>query len=334
MTVSTRTAPPPRQTVDDPILAMFPGQGSQRAGMAAHLLERHGGIAGPIFATADAVAGFGLTELCVSGAKAELTRTEVTQLAVVATSIAAWEVLRASGFRPAAVAGHSLGEFSALVAAQVLSLEAALALVARRGELMARVARSSDGGMLAVIGLGHEVVERLCAERRVPGVAEVANYNDPRQVVVSGHRDALAEVAEAATAAGAEKVVMLEVGAPFHSSLMAEIEVEFAAELARYPFGQAEIPVISSVTGTRLGDGAQARQVLRTQLAQPVRWTGVLGTAGELGFADFVEIGPGRVLTGFVKNTFEGFPVSSTGDDRRLDGAIRAIRKVQERNQS
>ncbi|MEU4417026.1 ACP S-malonyltransferase [Nocardia salmonicida] len=323
-----------RQVISKPTLAMFPGQGSQRAGMAAHLLQRHGEIAGPIFAAADAVSGLELTQLCVAGTKAELTRTEVTQPAVVATSIAAWEVLRAAGFSPAAVAGHSLGEFGALVAARVLSLDAALALVVRRGALMGRVADRVEGGMLAVVGLEHAVVERLCAECGAGGVAEVANYNDPQQVVVSGHRHVLTEVAGAAGVAGADKVVMLEVGAPFHSSLMAEVEAEFMAELDRHRFGPPRIPVISSVTGALLSDGEQARQELGRQLARPVRWTEVLRTASGAGCIDFIEVGPGRVLTGFVKNTFEGFPVSSTGDDRRLTGAIQAIRTVQERTRS
>ncbi|NEW34724.1 ACP S-malonyltransferase [Nocardia cyriacigeorgica] len=324
--------PEQTRTTTAPTVAMFPGQGSQRAGMAAHLLESHADTTTPVFAAADEAAGFGLTELCVSGTKEQLTPTEITQLAVVATSLATWEVLRAHNFRPVAVAGHSLGEFSALVAAGVLDLASAFALVRRRGELMARVAANTEGGMLAVVGLPSATVERLCAERDGTGVAEVANYNDPNQTVVSGHTAALEQVAAAATEAGAQKVVFLEVGAAFHCSLMADIEAEFAEELAAQNFSSPRLPVISSVTGESLTDGAAARIVLRRQLSRPVRWTEVLRTAEHAGPVRFAEIGPGRVLTGFVKNTFADRPVFSTGDARRIDAAIKQI-TTQERNQ-
>ncbi|WP_306364888.1 ACP S-malonyltransferase [Nocardia sp. CC227C] len=323
-TMTSATVPPPAPGAAS--LAMFPGQGSQRAGMAAHLLEHHPGAAEPIFRAADAAAGIELSRLCVTGVKGDLTRTDITQPAVLATSLATWEVLRTAGFRPAAVAGHSLGEFTALVAAGVLTLESAFALVRRRGELMARVAERTDGGMLAVIGLPAAAVERACAERGGAGVAEVANYNDARQTVVSGHRAALDEVAEAVRTAGAEKVVLLEVGAPFHCSLMAEIEAEFADELARHTFGPARLPVISSVTGAALASGADARGLLRRQLACPVRWTDVLAAAERYGATAYLEVGPGRVLTGFAKRTVENRTVLSTGDARRIDAAIREIR--------
>ncbi|NEW25485.1 ACP S-malonyltransferase [Nocardia cyriacigeorgica] len=315
-----------------PTMAMFPGQGSQRAGMAAHLIDNHAATVKPIFAAADEAAGFELTELCVSGTKEQLTRTEVTQLAVVATSLATWEVLRANDFRPAMVAGHSLGEFSALVAAGVLDPADAFALVRRRGELMAEVAGSTDGGMLAVVGVPSATVERLCAERDGSGVAEVANYNDPNQTVVSGHTAALEQVAAAATDAGAQKVVFLEVGAAFHCSLMAGIEDEFAEELAARPFATPQIPVISSVTGEFLTDSADIRTMLRRQLSRPVRWTDVLRSAEHAGPVRFAEIGPGRVLTGFVKNTFDDRPVFSTGDARRIGAAIAQF-TTKERNQ-
>ncbi|WP_306357738.1 MULTISPECIES: ACP S-malonyltransferase [unclassified Nocardia] len=307
-------------------LAMFPGQGSQRAGMAAHLLEHHPTVAEPIFRAADAAAGFELTRLCVSGGKGDLTRTDITQPAVLATSLATWEILRAEGFRPRAVAGHSLGEFTALVAAGVLSMDSAFALVRRRGELMARVAERTEGGMLAVIGLPAAAVERACAEHTGTGVAEVANYNDADQTVVSGHRAALAEVAGAVRAAGAQKVVLLEVGAPFHCSLMSAAEAEFADELARHNFGPARLPVISSVTGAVLASGADARGLLRRQLACPVRWTEVLAAAERHGATAYLEVGPGRVLTGFAKHTVDNRTVLSTGDARRIDAAIREIR--------
>lgn len=318
------TVGPLARSVQDE-LGMFPGQGSQRAGMAAHLLDRYEEFAKPIFALADTVAEFSLTELCVSGAKKELTRTEVTQLAVMATSLATWEVLSASGYQPTAVAGHSLGEFAALVAAGVLAPEDAFSLVRRRGELMAQVADQTSGAMLAVVGLHPETVEKLCASMTVAGVAEVSNYNDEQQTVVSGHREALDDVAAAAKDAGAERCLNLDVGAPFHCSLMGDIEREFAAELDRHDFFDPERPVISSVTGTPLAGSSDAKSLLRQQLSGPVRWVDVLRRARKEGISQFTEIGPGRVLTGFVKNSFPGYAVYSTGDARRIDTVIRNI---------
>ncbi|OLF15013.1 ACP S-malonyltransferase [Actinophytocola xanthii] len=302
---------------------MFPGQGSQRAGMAAHLLARYPDLTRPVFEFADETAGFALTQLCVDGGKQDLTRTDVTQLAVFATSLATWSVLTAHRYRPAAVAGHSLGELTALAAAGVLTIPAAFALVRRRGELMARVAERTSGAMVAVVGLDATTVEKLCADTRVPGVVEVANFNDFRQTVVSGHREAVTDLARACTAAGADKVVQLEVGAPFHCSLMAEIDDEFASALGACSFAPPSIPVISSVTGARLSIGEEAKSSLRRQLAGPVRWVDVLRTADEAGWTRFTEIGPGRVLTGFARSTFPDYPVRSTGDERRIEAVIR-----------
>lgn len=307
--------------LEGPILGMFPGQGSQRPGMATALRADHQEAAA-VFATADAVLGQPISQLCSTGGEEELQRTDITQPAVVATSLAIWDVLRARGFEPAAVAGHSLGEFAALAAAGVLTYEQALLLVARRGELMARVGESVPGAMLAIIGLSAERVEELCEQ--APG-AEVANYNEPEQTVISGTATAIAEVETAALAAGAQKCVRLKVGAPFHCSLMDAIAADFGAELDRQPFADPRMTVISSVTAAPLRSGAEARILLRRQLSGSVQWVGTVRAALDGGSTTLVEIGPGRALTGFAKRIAPEAQTLGTGNPKNLAAVLAAL---------
>ncbi len=304
-------------------LAMFPGQGSQRPGMATHLLREHP-AARRLFNTADAVLGLPLAEICVSGTEEELARTEITQPAIVATSLAVWEVLYEHGYRPAVVAGHSLGEYAALVAAGVLPLDSALQLVQLRGRLMAEVAAQVPGAMAAVLGLSSEQVLATCSQSRQLGAVEVANFNEPLQTVVSGQAAAVQEVGRAALAAGADKVVTLNVGAPFHCSLMQPIEDEFTAELARHEFADPALPVISSVTGEYIRSGANAKALLRRQLTGAVRWVDVIRRADGHPVTAYAEIGPGRVLSGLARRTLPDAKTHSTGDQRRLDALLAA----------
>jgi [acyl-carrier-protein] S-malonyltransferase len=300
-------------------LAMFPGQGSQRAGMARHLLDSHGS-ARLLFARADEILDLPLSRICVTGGAGELGRTEITQPAIVTTSLAVWEVLRSAGYRPAAAAGHSLGEFPALVAAGVLSLESALELVRLRGRLMGDVAREVPGAMAAVLGLPAEEVQAVCAGAQGLGLGlvQVANYNEPLQTVISGHAYAVEVAGKAALEAGAGQVVPLDVGAPFHCSLMSAVEEEFTAALAAHPFADPVLPLISSVTGTYVRTGEEARKLLRRQLTGPVRWVEVLRTAARHPVSAYTEIGPGRVLSGLARRTLGEVLTRSTGDPRRL----------------
>jgi [acyl-carrier-protein] S-malonyltransferase len=287
--------------------------------MARELLDRYPAAAGPVFELADDVLRLPLRRLCVSGTAAELRRTEVTQPAVVATSLAVLAVLGDRGFVPASLAGHSLGEYTALCAAGVLTAESALRLVRRRGELMAEVGDRLPGAMTAIIGLPADAVEGLCA--RVAG-AEVANYNEPAQTVVSGARASVARVAGAAVTAGAERVVPLPVSAPFHCSLMAGIEAEFAAELDRHHFGEPTAPVLSAVTAGYVRTGQQARRLLRRQLTAPVRWTGTVLLAAADGADTLVETGPGRVLAGFARRIVPELPVHGAGNARAIESLL------------
>jgi [acyl-carrier-protein] S-malonyltransferase len=298
-------------------LAMFPGQGSQRPGMAQHLLDTYPS-ARRLFAEADEILGRPLSQICVTGSAAELARTEITQPAIAATSLAVWELLWAEGYRPAATAGHSLGEYPALVAGGVLSLESALELVQLRGRLMGDVAREVPGAMAAVLGLPADQVREACTSTAGIGLVQVANYNEPLQTVISGHAHAVEVAGKTALDAGADQVVPLKVGAPFHCSLMTAVEEEFTEALAAQPFADPVLPVISSVTGTYVRSGEEARELLRRQLTGPVRWVEVLRTAAQRPVGAYTEIGPGRVLSGLARRTLGEVRTRSTGDPRRL----------------
>lgn len=306
-------------------LAMFTGQGSQRPGMAGHLLDTYPS-AQRLFARADEILGLPLSQICVTGSAEELARTEITQPAIATTCLAIWDLLQAAGYRPAATAGHSLGEYPALVAAGVLQLEAALELVQLRGRLMGDVAREVPGAMAAVMGLPADQVLAACDKAQDVGVVEIANYNEPLQTVISGHARAVAEAGRAALDAGADRVAPLAVGAPFHCSLMGAVEEEFTEALAAQPFADPALPVISSVTGTYISSGEEARELLRRQLTGPVRWVEVLRTAAQHPVSAYTEIGPGRVLSGLARRTLgEEVSIRSTGDPRRLTALYGAL---------
>ncbi|WP_082975248.1 ACP S-malonyltransferase [Mycobacterium sp. E3247] len=305
-------------------LAMFTGQGSQRPGMASHLLDTYP-PAQQLFAHADEILGLPMSQICVTGSAEELARTEITQPAIATTSLAIWDLLRAAGYRPAVIAGHSLGEYPALVAAGVLSLESALELVRLRGQLMGDVAREVPGAMAAIMGLPADKVLAACRSADDVGVVEVANYNEPLQTVISGHARAVAEVSRAALDADAERVAPLDVGAPFHCSLMAAVKERFTEALAAKRFADPTLPVISSVTGTYVRSGEEARELLRGQLTGPVRWVDVLRTAAKHPVSAYTEIGPGRVLSGLARRTLGEVCIRSTGDPRRLTALYREL---------
>lgn len=308
---------------------VFPGQGSQRVAMSAHLIERYPLIAGPVLAEADRVLGLPLAELCASGSAQELARTEVAQPAILATSLATLAVLRERGLEPAAVAGHSLGEYTALVAAGVLTTESALLLVRERGRLMATVGATTPGAMAAIVGLPGEQVKELCRAGAAHGVVEVANYNEPKQTVISGRVAAVEEVVGLAVAAGAERAARLDVSAPFHCSLMEAIEEEFAAEVARHSFRPPRTRFISSVSGRGVADPERIRELLCSQLVEPVLWTQVLEAAGS-GFSEQIEVGPGRVLSGLANRAGTGLRTRSTNDARRLAAVAVSLSFLQE----
>lgn len=263
---------------------VFPGQGSQR-GMGADFVQRRPDLVDTYYRAADDLLGFPLSRLCHEGPAEALRDTAVTQPAVFLTEIVVLDVLRAHDVVPDVVAGHSLGEYAAAVCADALSWQDALRLVRLRGRLMAEVNERVPGAMAAVVGLDLPTVRALCAQAAADTgqVLEVANDNEPAQTVVSGQTEAVRALADAAKEAGARRVVPLGVGAPFHCSLMRDIEEEFAEALAAVDFRAPSVPMVSSVTGAPVTSAEEVVAALRTQLSAPVLWTGTVRTLAGLG---------------------------------------------------
>jgi [acyl-carrier-protein] S-malonyltransferase len=282
---------------------VFPGQGSQKVGMGLSLCEAHPWLREQFFDRADDLLGFPLSRLCFEGPEAELTRTENAQPALLLVSVAALELLRQRGVEPAAVAGHSLGEYSALVAAGALTFEDALRTVRRRGELMASVGDQVQGGMAAVMGLPPEEVEAACRDAADTGVVQVANYNSSEQSVISGERAAVERAAALAKERGAGRVVTLSVSAPFHCSLMQPLREEMARVLSRLEIQPPRVPVIANVTADYVRTPEEIRAALTDQVSGAVRWTETLHRLAVQGSTRIIEVGPGRVLTGLAKRT-------------------------------
>ena len=306
---------------------LFPGQGSQKVGMGKDLVERDPHLR-DFFARADEVLGFGLTKLCFEGPDAELVQTQNTQPAIFVVSMAILDVLRKAGIAPQAAAGHSLGEYGALVSAGVLEFEDALRLVRRRGELMAGVNARTPGAMAAIIGLPGEAVAEACRKAAAEGlgVVEPANYNTPQQTVISGQEAAVVRAMALAQEAKAEKVVRLQVGAPFHCSLMSALQDEFAATLERYTFRDPKFPVVANVTGDYVRTADAVKDALRRQVAGAVRWTDSINRLAADGFDTFVEVGPGRTLVGLGRQIQPDKTGLSTGDAKRLDAVIAQLK--------
>jgi [acyl-carrier-protein] S-malonyltransferase len=306
---------------------LFPGQGSQKVGMGKDLAERHPHLR-EFFARADEVLGFPLTRLCFEGPDSDLVQTQNTQPAIFVVSMAILDVLRRAGVKAEAAAGHSLGEYGALVCAGVLEFEDALRLVRRRGELMAGVNARTPGAMAAVIGLASEAVAEACrkAQAEAGGVVEPANFNTPQQTVISGQEAAVERAMALARESGAEKVVRLQVGAPFHCSLMSALQDEFAATLERYGFRDPQIPVVANVSGDYVRTAAAVKDALRRQVAGAVRWTDSINRLAADGFDTFVEVGPGRTLVGLGRQIQPELTGHSTGDAKRLDALVSQLK--------
>lgn len=311
----------------DRIGFVFPGQGSQRVGMGLDLAQEHPALVDTYYRAADEILGLPLSRLCWEGPAESLRDTSVTQPAVFLTSLCTWEALRPHGLAPGVVAGHSLGEYTALVTAGVLEWTDALRLVRLRGRLMAGVNARVPGAMAAVLGLPIADVERICAEAvtATGQVVEIANDNEPAQVVVSGQADAVHWAMAAAKDAGARRAVPLDVGAPFHCSLMSEIEDEFAAALEEVTFRDPVVETISSVTAAPVTSGAAARQVLRRQLTGRVRWTDTVGRMAAAGVGRFIEIGPGKVLGGLCRRIAPKARVYATFDSQQCASTLDAL---------
>jgi [acyl-carrier-protein] S-malonyltransferase len=280
---------------------LFPGQGSQRVGMGADLLRARPDLFDHFLEQADAAAGLPIRERCLEGPIEELTRTDVAQPALFALSLALDRLARESGLKPDFVAGHSLGEYTAAVAAGALDPQAGMELVALRGRLMAGSQSERPGGMAAIIGLTADEVQALCRTASATGTVAPANLNSPQQIVVSGEEAAVQKLLELAEEAGAKKAVRLQVGAAFHSVLMEPVQRQMAEAMDGLTWSDPEIPLVANASGAVVRTGDEVRRALVAQIASPVLWVDCVKTLGGEGCTRFLELGPGRVLGGLVR---------------------------------
>lgn len=286
------------------IALLFPGQGAQYIGMGRDFYEASP-AARETFEQADAALGFGLSDICFNGSAERLEDTSICQPAILVTSIAVLRAVREkhgqNALQAEAAAGLSLGEYTALVAADALDFVDAVRLVHKRGAYMQEAAVKRPGSMAAIIGLADEVVQEICAEASAHGIVVAANLNCPGQVVVSGEKPAVAAVCDLAQKRGARSATPLKVSGAFHSPLMQEAQERLAAELVATTFKEAKIPVIANVTADYVREPQQIRELLRRQVTSPVYWGRSIQRLIADGFDTFYEVGPGKVLTGLMK---------------------------------
>ena len=304
---------------------VFPGQGSQQVGMGRALCEAFA-ESREVFAEADAALGFSLSGLCFEGPESELQLTANTQPAILATSIAALRPLVARGVWPDWVAGHSLGEYSALVAAGSLSLADALGTVRRRGQYMQEAVPVGSGAMAAILGLELSAIEAACREAAQAEVVSPANVNAPGQVVIAGHKGAVERASALCKAKGAKRAVPLPVSAPFHCALMQPAQERLAPELAATHFGDPVPPLVNNVDAEVVRDGASCRAGLLRQVSSSVRWQESVERLVREGVTTFVEVGPGNVLSGLVRKLAKGARTLNVDAPDSLETTVAALR--------
>ena len=306
------------------IAFLFPGQGSQSVGMGRAFSETSG-AAKRVFEEANDALGFDLRRVMFEGPEAELALTANTQPAVLTASVAAAAACAERGVTPALAAGHSLGEYSAFVVAGALRLADAVRAVRRRGELMQAAVPVGTGAMAAIMGVAADVVEKVCADAAQGDVVEIANVNSELQIVIAGHRAAVERAVALARERGGRKSVLLPVSAPFHCALMAPAAEGLATALARVPVSDPTIPVVRNVDGDVTRHAPDVVPFLLRQVASPVRWTDCVRRLVAEGATAFVEVGPGRVLTGLVKRIVEDGRAVSVEDPAGLDKALATL---------
>jgi len=302
----------------------FPGQGSQAVGMGRGFYEASA-AAKRVFDEANDALGMDLRSVMFEGPEADLALTATTQPAVLTASVAAAAACAERGLVPALAAGHSLGEYSALVVAGALSLADAVRVVRRRGEFMQEAVPVGSGAMAAVMGVGLDVVEQVCADAAKGEVVDIANVNSAQQIVIAGHKTAVERAVALAKDRGGRKSVLLPVSAPFHCALMSPAADRLAVELGKITVRDPKIPVVRNVDGGVTRTAADVVPFLLRQVASPVRWTECVQRLHAEGARAFVEVGPGRVLTGLAKRIVDDAPAFSVEDPGGLDKALAAL---------
>ena len=286
---------------------VFPGQGSQFSGMGKDLYDRYK-VAKTLFKSANEILGFDITRILFEGSKEDLQQTRVTQPAIYIHSVIMSKVM-GDKFRPDALAGHSLGEYSALTAAGTISFDSGLKLVSQRAEAMQKACDREDGTMAAILGLEDEKVVEICDQ--IEGLVVAANFNCPGQLVISGGTDAIASACEIMKSSGAKRALVLPVGGAFHSPLMEPARIELANAIENTDFASPICPVFQNVVANAVTDPLAIKKNLVDQLTAPVRWTQSVEKMVALGVNHFIEVGPGKVLQGLIRKINPQTKVSS-----------------------
>ncbi len=300
------------------IAFLYPGQGSHRVGMGAEILEAHPEVMEGCFKAAQDASGLDIRTLCLEGPMEELTRTEVAQPALFAVSMAMTELAREAGVQADYVAGHSLGEYTAAVAAGCLSAADGIVLVSERGRRMEAIQSQRPGAMGAVIGLPSEQVDELCETARAEGIVAPANLNTPKQTVVSGEEDAVEKLLELAKEAGAEKAIRLRAGAAFHSELMEPVQSALTETMGGLEWQDPHPPLVCNASAQVVDSAEGVRAALTAQITSPVLWAACVRTLLDAGVTSFLELGSGRVLGGLVRQIEPEVEVLSADSPKKL----------------
>ncbi len=300
-----------------PIAFLFPGQGSQAVGMGKELADHHA-VARQTFEEADEALGYKLSQVCFEGPEEKLKLTEITQPAILTASVAAWRVLREKGLTPDYVAGHSLGEYSAHVAAGTLPFSDAVRTVRNRGKYMQEAVPVGVGAMAAILGMAPDKVIEIAREAANGEVCQAANINSPEQIVISGHAGAVDRAMQLATKGGAKKAVSLPVSAPFHCALMQPAQDLLAVDLRALTFQNPSCPLVCNADAVAITSGDIARDALIRQVTGAVRWNESMRRLIEKGTGLFIEVGPGKVLWGLMRQIDRSKTCLSVGDEASL----------------
>ena len=309
------------------IAFLFPGQGSQAVGMSKELAEHHA-VARRVFEEADDALGYKLSQLCFEGPEEQLRLTEVTQPAILTASVAAWRVLEEKGLKPAFVAGHSLGEYSAHVAAGTLNFADAVRTVRQRGKYMQEAVPVGVGAMAAILGMEIERVGAVCGDAAQGEVCEPANINSTEQIVISGNTGAVERAAKLASERGAKRAIMLPVSAPFHCSLMKPAQDRLAVDLAALAFQKPRIPVACNVDAKLVEDAERSRDALVRQVTGSVKWAQSMRLLIAKGVERFVELGPGKVLCGLMRQIDRSRTCGNVQDEASLQKMLEQMAHV------
>jgi len=305
---------------------LFPGQGSQYVGMGRGLAEAYP-VAMETYREADAALGFPISELCFSGPEDKLGRTAITQPAILTTSVAAARVLAQEGVTPDAVAGHSLGEFTALVVAGSIAFKDAVRLVHARGTYMQEAVPEGVGKMSAILGLDREALGEVCDVAGQGQIVSLANLNCPQQIVIAGHREAVERAEDGAKAAGASRVIPLPVSVPSHCALMEPAAERLDADMRAIQVDDLQVPLINNCEAREITSAADVIPSARRQISSPVLWGDSIQAMMHMGIHHFVEVGPGKVLSGLVRRVDRRAVTLHVEDKASLEATLKEVRK-------